>query len=244
MTLVHHELGCIQPLEAISSLCKSHGVALHIDAISAVGKIPPIGSHWLSHADSVAVAAHKIGAIVGTGVIATRRGFELAGSIVGGSQERGIRAGTPTTALAAAFAYAASHVNESLADYQALRPLRDSLQSGIERIGGVVNGIEPAMDDPATRAPHVCHVSFCGIRGGDLVAALDVEGVSVSSGAACSAGVAGPSEAMTHLFSKDRARAGGAIRISLPKTTTERDVRRALTVLEKVLSRGRPMAAQ
>jgi cysteine desulfurase len=243
VSLVHHELGCIQPLESIYSMCKSHGVALHVDAISAIGKVPPSGTHWLSHADSIAMAAHKIGAIVGIGALAVRRGYELAPVLVGGSQERGIRAGTPTTALAAAFAYAASKIIDSTDAYRAIGPHRDWLQQALVRLGATVNGVDASPADAhsspdyATRAPHVCHVSFSGLRGTDLVAALDVDGLSVSSGAACSAGVAGPSESMSLLFPTDRARAAGAIRLSLPKGTTEQDARRAFGIVEKVLQR-------
>jgi cysteine desulfurase len=250
VSLVHHELGCIQPLESIHSLCKSRGVAVHVDAISAIGKVSPPGSHWLSHADSVAIAAHKIGAIAGIGAVAVRRGYELSPVVVGGSQERGIRAGTPMTALAAAFAFAASKVGESLWAYRAIGPLRDWLQNGLVRAGARVNGIEDSSVDSEnlatdrTRAPHVCHVSFGDIRGAEWVAALDVEGLSVSSGAACSAGIAGPSESMTLLFPADRARAAGAVRLSLPKTTTESEVHRALECFEKVLQRRGPAGAR
>ena len=222
---VNHETGVIQPVREAAEVAHACGARLHVDAVQAVGKLDP--SAWAG-ADLVAVAAHKIQGPKGVGALATRPGIKLRPVLVGGAQERGVRPGTQDPAACAGFAVAALRAREAPASHAALAALRDRLEAELLGRGAVRNGEAP-------RVPHVSNLSWPGWRGDELCAALDLEGVAVSSGSACSAGTAEPSPVLTAMVGI--ARAGSAVRVSMGQETTAEDLDEAVQRWARVLAR-------
>lgn len=254
---VNGETGVIQPIAEIAALAHAAGAVVHVDAIQAIGRIEPppapAGSRggWLAHADSVAIASHKIRGPKGIGALATRAGHPLRPVLRGGSQERGLRPGTQDAALAAGFGVAARRARTSIAEYAAVGAARDRFEAGLRALPGVaINGSSGngsgangsgANGEVVARVPHVVHASFRDWSSAELVAALDLEGLAASGGAACHAGVPEPSATLVAMFREDPAehwRLGGPVRFSLPPWTTEADVDRALSIVDRVLARG------
>ncbi len=223
---VNHETGVIQPLAAVAEICRRLGAKLHVDAVQAVGRLPP---ELYRHGDSMAVASHKIRGPKGIGVLGFRAGQAPKPLLLGGAQERGLRPGTVDAVAAAGFGTALARAAHSVEVYASLRPLRDRLQAALAEYS-VVNGQEP-------RAPHVANLSFSGARGDELVAALDLEGVRVSSGSACSAGTTEPSSIIAAMVGRERA--SDAVRVSLGEDTTPYDVDDAIAAFIRVLGASR-----
>ncbi|APR77654.1 Cysteine desulfurase [Minicystis rosea] len=230
---VNHETGVIQPVAAVADLAHARGAKLHVDAVQAVGRLDP--SVWAG-ADLVTVAAHKIRGPKGVGALATQPGIRLRPVLLGGAQERGLRPGTQDPAACAGFAAAAERAREAPARYAALAALRDTFEAALIALGAR-HGQPPARNGDAPRAPHVSNLSWPGWRGDELCAALDLEGVAVSSGSACSAGTAEPSPVLTAMLGEPRAR--GAVRVSLGEETTGEALAEALQRWERVLERQR-----
>jgi cysteine desulfurase len=229
---VNHETGVVHPIAAIAEVARTRGACLHVDAVQAVGKLPPEAWHG---ADLVTVAAHKMRGPRGIGAVATRPGVRLAPLLLGGAQERGARPGTQDASLAAGFRAAARRAEGGMpARYRALGPLRDALESALLDLGREL-GIAVEVNGGAGRVAHVSNLSWAGWRGPELCAALDVEGVCCSSGAACSAGTAEPSPVITAMAGTARARS--AIRLSLGEDSREEDVELALAAFRRVLQR-------
>jgi cysteine desulfurase len=229
---VNHETGVIQPVAEVAVIAHARGARLHVDAVQAAGRLDPAA--W-EGADLVAVAAHKIRGPKGVGAIATRPGVRLLPVLVGGAQERGLRPGTQDPAACAGFAAAAERARETPARYAAVAALRDRLEAGLSALGARF-GQAPQRNGEAPRVPHVINLSWPGWRGDELCAALDLEGVAVSSGSACSAGTAEPSPVLAAMLGEARAR--GAVRVSLGEETTGADVDEALARWERVLARA------
>ena len=219
---LNHETGVVQPVTEVLAVVRARGARLHVDAVQALGRLP--GRPW-EGADSVAVAAHKIRGPKGIGALAFA-GPPPAPLLLGGAQERGTRPGTLDACLAAGFGAAVARLDA--ARFTRLGPLRDRLERALTG-PGTVNGAG------AARAPHVASLSFVGQSGDELVAALDLEGVCVSSGAACSAGTPEPSPVVLAMLG--RARAAGAVRVSLGETTTDADIDHAIHAFLRVLAR-------
>ena len=228
---VNHESGVIQPVAEVAEAVHARGAALHVDVVQAVGKLP---LSW-SQADTLSVAAHKIRGPKGIGALLTRPKLKVHPLLVGGAQERGLRPGTQSAALAAGFAAACEHALEGPARYTALAPLRDRIEKHLLNAGGLLNG--PLQQ--SRRAPHVSNLSLPGWRAAELCAALDLEGVAVSAGAACSAGTAEPSAVVTAMLGQKRAKS--AVRISLGETTSGEDIDGAIAKFERVLNRRAPV---
>ncbi len=232
---VNGETGVIQPIAEIAELAHNRGAVVHVDAIQGIGRIEAPRGGWLSHADTIALASHKIRGPKGIGALVTRAGHPLRPVLRGGSQERGLRPGTQDAALASGFGVAAKRARSSVADYQRVGPVRDRLEAGLRELGAAING------EGAARVPHVVHVSFPEWSSAELVAALDLEGLASSGGAACHAGVPEPSAAMVAMFREhpqDHWRLEGPVRFSLPPWTTEAEVDRALAIIQRVVARG------
>jgi cysteine desulfurase len=223
---VNHETGVIQPVAAAAELARARGAWLHVDAVQAIGKLD--ADAWAG-ADLVSLAAHKLRGPKGIGALATRPHLRLRPLLFGGEQERGLRPGTQAAALAAGLACAAERAVEGPSRHAALAALRDALETRLVALGGAVNG-------SAARAPHVTNLSFDGWRAPELCAALDLEGVFVASGSACSAGTATPSPVVTAMLGE--ARAACAVRVSLGETTTEADIEVAGDAFARVLARA------
>lgn len=228
---VNHETGVVQPVAEVAAIARRCGALLHVDAVQAAGKLAP--DAW-GGADMVSVAAHKIRGPKGVGALCTRAGLKVNPLLFGGAQERGARPGTQDPAACAGLAAAARRAAGggaagSGADrYAGIRALRDAIEVELVALGGVVNGSGP-------RAPHVTNLSFAGWRGEELCAALDLEGVAVSSGSACSAGTSEPSPVLRAMLGPERA--ASAVRVSLGDATSRDDVERAVAAFRTVLAR-------
>ncbi len=224
----NHETGVLQPLEAVALIAHEQGATLHVDAVQALGKVAP--ESW-RFADSLAVAAHKIRGPKGVGALAFRGSKVPKPLLVGGSQERGLRPGTVDPVAAAGFLAALRRVAEGPARYASLSALRDDFERALAAVARV-NGAG------APRLPHVSSLSFQGVSGDELVAALDLLDVCVSSGSACSAGTTEPSTVITSMLGRERARE--AVRVSLGETTTAAEMATAKTAIWRAL--GLPAA--
>lgn len=219
----NHETGVLQPLEQVALIAHSLGATLHVDAVQALGKLPP--ESW-RFADSMAVAAHKIRGPKGVGALAFRGSKTPKPVLLGGSQERGLRPGTIDPIAAAGFLAALEHSAQGPARYAELSALRDDFERAFAPLSAV-NGGEVA------RLPHVSNLSFPGLSGDELVAALDLLGVCVSSGSACSAGTTEPSTVISAMLGRERARE--AVRVSLGETTGSAQICAAKDAFRRVL---------
>lgn len=209
----NNELGTIQPVEEIGSICRSEGVLFHCDAVQAAG-ILPIDVNAMN-IDLLSISAHKFHGPKGVGVMYARRGCVPETYIDGGEQERGHRAGTENVAgivgAAAAFAEAMSERDEKA---ERLCAMRDEIQSGLMKIPGAqVNG------GAAPRLPGTLNMSFDGIDGQSLIFELDLKGLAASSGSACASGSVNPSHVLLALGLPYKL-AHGSLRLSLGKYNT------------------------
>ena len=224
VAVANHETGVIQPLTEIATLTHAVGARLHVDAVQAIGKLR---IETLLGADTLTLAAHKIRGPKGIGALVHRPDRAPLPLLMGGSQERGRRPGTLDPVAAAGFWVAAEWARDGLDKRSALLDLRDRLERQLVSAGALVNG------ETANRLSHVSNLSFPGRAGDELVAALDLLGVAVSSGSACSAGTTEPSKIITAMLGLERARS--AVRISLGDATTGRDIDLALEAFAHVL---------
>lgn len=229
---LNHETGVIQPVAEVAELARAHGAHLLVDAVQAVGKLTP--SIWAG-ADLVTVAAHKIRGPKGIGALLTRPGIKLRPLLRGGEQERGLRPGTQDAALAAGFRVAANRALDGPTRYAAIAARRDRLERDLEAVADRA-GVVVRRNGTAERAPHVINLSWSGWRSAELCAALDLAGVAVSSGSACSAGTASPSPVITAMLGPERATS--AVRISLGEDTTDDEVDAAIRAFGQVLGAG------
>jgi len=226
---VSAEMGIVQPLDHAIGMAQARGVWVHVDAVQAFGRVQD-ATILARRADSVSLAGHKLRGPKGIGALATSPGRRIVPVLVGGAQERGLRPGTVDPIACAGLFAAVSRAETSARAYAALAPKRDRLEAALLARGAERNG------DPSIRAPHVASVSVPGFSGPELVAALDLEGVAVSAGPACSAGTMELSRSLTMLYGEDRARR--TVRVSLGEETTDAEVDFALRVFGEVLQRS------
>ncbi len=225
----NHETGVLQPLREVAIIAKEAGARLHVDAVQAAGKVTP--DEW-RHGDSFSLAAHKLRGPKGIGALVIASGILPAPVLLGGSQERGLRPGTVDPVSAAGFAAAVRRLVRGGPERHAnLGALRDRVELAVSQLADV-NGVAP-------RLPHVTNLSVHGWSGDELVAALDLAGVAVSAGSACSAGTSSPSPVITAMAGTERAK--GAIRISLGDETTSENVDLAISLLVRIVT-GHPSA--
>jgi cysteine desulfurase len=217
----NHETGVLQPLADLAEVVHAAGLRLHVDAVQAFGKVDPAA---LRVADAVAVASHKIRGPKGIGALAFR-GPAPPPLLVGGAQERGLRPGTVDAVAAVGFRAALGLAASGPPRWAALRALRDQFEAAF-RDYAAINGAEP-------RLPHVSNLSFAGVNGDELVAALDLLGVQVSSGSACAAGTAEPSPVILAMLGRERARS--AVRISLGDETSVEELSEAKALFFQAL---------
>ena len=242
LMLANNEVGTIQPVDVIAAQCRQHGALLHTDAVQAVGKIP-VSVRALG-VDLLAMSAHKFSGPKGVGAIWIRRGVRLISQATGGRQERNRRGGTENVPAIAGMGVASRLAREALSGghLDAMRVLRDRLEAGVlETIEGtVVNG---AADG---RVPNTTNISFDGIEAESLLIALDLEGVAVSTGSACSSGTLEPSHVLKAM-GLPQAFARNSLRFSLGPSTTAAEIAFVLDVLPRLVSKlrrlGRTAAA-
>ena len=207
LMLANNETGTLQPVQAAAALCRQHGALLHVDAVQAAGRI---GVDLVAlGADSMALSSHKLGGPKGAGALVLRAGQEIAPLIRGGGQERGRRGGTPALPAIAGFAAAA------IAPRTDLAAMRDAAEAYAVGCGAVVLG-------GLSRLPNTTCLALPGVRADTQVIALDLAGIAVSAGAACSSGKVARSHVLDAMGAG--ALAGEAIRVSLPWNATWDDV--------------------
>lgn len=238
--VANNEAGTINDAEGLSITAATAGVALHLDAVAALGHVP------LSFRDlrgdaaggvglvAMSLAGHKIAAPVGVGVLVAARTARVTALLRGGAQQRGLRAGTQDVAGAAAFATALELAEiERTGEAARLRALRDRLISGIR---SAVPEAE-LLGDPTDRLPGNAHVLFPGAVGESLLFLLDVAGVAASTGSACQAGVAEPSHVVMAMGRSERD-ARSVLRFSLGRTSTDADVEAVLAAIGDAYARA------
>ena len=242
--LANNEIGTLQPISEIGALVREERAQringrqlwFHCDAVQAAGRIP-LDTEALG-CDLLSLSAHKIYAPKGTGALFVRRGVRLVPQNVGGHQEREKRAGTEGVPGIVAFGMAAKLAREEMLQRsEHERQLRDRFEAGVaERIEDIVfNG------DHARRLPHLSNISFRFIEGEGLLISLDLQGVAVSTGSACSSGTLEPSPVIQALGRNDEL-ARGAIRFSFGKDNTVEDVDYVLEVLARVVDKLRQLS--
>ncbi len=234
----NNETGVIQPVAELAQLCHERRATFHSDAVQAFGKIPLELED--AGGDLVALAAHKLGGPKGVGALFVRGEVELEPIVYGGGQEGGLRAGTENVAGIVGFAAAATvAVSELQTESARLGALRDRLESGLrEALPEIfVNG-----GDAPRRLPNVLNVSIPGIDLEGLLTALDLEGICVSSGSACTTGSVEPSHVITAM-GREGDLARNAIRLSLGWGTREDDIAYVLRVFPKLVKRLRAFAS-
>jgi cysteine desulfurase len=228
---VNHETGSVLPIADYAGLCAARGVPVVVDACQAYGKRPIDVSRL--PVDALIVASSKVGGPGGAAALWLARQRQLTPLLHGGAQERGRRPGTPHVAALVGFGAAAAELGERLEARPRLGALRDRLEQAARALGGQVNGAA------GERVETVTNLSFPGWRAEVLVAALDIEGLCVSAGAACSSGLGAPSPVLRAMYPAEPWRAEAALRFSLGPETTEAEVEAACTVLARVLGRAR-----
>ena len=229
--LANNETGVIQPLDDVVRLAHAKGALVLCDAVQAAGKIE-IDTAALG-VDLLTLSAHKLYGPKGVGALWIRHGTPLKALVHGGGQERHRRAGTENVAGIAGFGRAASLARERLsADATHLRDLREALDKELLAITGAQrNGEEP-------RLPNTTNVSFEGVEAESLVLALDLAGVAVASGAACSSGSIEPSHVL-RAMRLPPARVRGALRFSLGRHNTTADISQAAVAVREAVARQR-----
>jgi cysteine desulfurase len=235
--MANNETGVLQPVEEIAKLASEAGVLFHTDAVQAAGKVPidveRIGCHALS------ISGHKIHAPQGTGALYLRKETRIQPLLHGGTHERSRRAGTENVPGIVGLGKAAEFALQGFqrGDDKKLAALRDRLQQGIlaqiDETG--VNG------NAAARVPNTSNIYFDHIDGEPLVIALDLKGLAVSGGSACSSGAVEPSHVLSAMgLHPDRARA--SIRFSLGKQTTAQDIDFALALVPETVAHLRDLS--
>ncbi len=235
---VNNETGVIQPIPELAALAREHRVPFHSDAVQALGKIPldlsalPI--------DYASFSAHKLGGTKGAGALYARPGAHFAPLLRGGPQERRRRAGTENVPGAVGFGAACEAAGRDMEERAGrLGALRDRLWDGIAA------KIPDSHQNGSTehRVPHTLSVSFAGADGEALVAALDIEGIAVASGAACASGSTEPSHVLVAM-GVPSAIGAGSVRLSLGVDTVADDVERVLDMLPDVVARVRDAVSE
>ncbi len=234
--LANNEVGTLQPIAEIGQRVRAarergQTIFLHTDAVQAVGKIP-VSVDELG-VDLLSISGHKLHAPKGIGALYVRKDVRLAPQQLGGHQERDRRAGTENVSGIVALGRAAALARAELPDVMPrLRELRDRLEDQLaERIPGcTVNGLRDQ------RLPHVSNLHFGPLDGDSLVIALDLQGIAVSTGSACSSGSTEPSAVLTAMgFSREHVK--GSLRLSLGRDTTAEDIAYVADVLPRLVEK-------
>ncbi|MDQ1390961.1 MAG: cysteine desulfurase, partial [Acidobacteriaceae bacterium] len=235
--MANNETGVLQPVEEIGKIAAEAEVFFHTDAVQAAGKVAidvkQIGC------DALSISGHKMHAPQGVGALHVRNGTRLQPLFYGGRHERSRRAGTENVPGIVALGKAAELAQQGFErdDHKKMSALRDRLQQGIlaqvEEAG--VNG------DGAPRVPNSSNIFFDHVEGESMVIALDLKGLAVSTGAACSSGTIEPSHVLTAMGLRS-ARARASIRFSLGKQNTAEDIEIALALVPETIARLRELS--
>jgi cysteine desulfurase len=229
----NNEIGTIQPIAEIARLAHERGALVHTDAVQSVGKVP-VDVRALG-VDLLSLSAHKFNGPKGAGVLWVRRGTRVQPILTGGKHERNRRAGTENVPAIAGLGVAARLAVDKLAtEGTRLGALRDRLEAGILGTvpGTAVNGT------PSMRVPNTSNISFDRVEAESLLIALDLEGIAVSTGSACSSGTLEPSHVLRAMgFPAHRTQ--NSLRFSLGLFSTEEEVDRVVEVLPRLVEKLR-----
>ncbi len=241
--MANNETGVLQPVDEVGKIAAEAGICFHTDAVQAAGKVTidvkQIGCHALS------LSGHKMHAPQGVGALYVRKGTRIRPLLHGGRHERSRRAGTENVPGIVALGKAAQLAREALSrgDDKITAAMRDRLEQRIlarvEDAG--VNGAR-GNGEAAERVPNTSNIRFDNIDGEALVIALDLKGLAISTGAACSSGAVEPSHVLLAMgLRNDQARA--SIRFSLGKQTTDEEIDFALELVPETIGRLRELTA-
>jgi cysteine desulfurase len=213
----NNETGVVQPVAEIAALAHSRGALVHCDAVQAAGKLP-LDVAALD-VDLMTLSAHKIGGPAGVGALIVRDGLDLMPLLIGGGQERRRRGGTENLIGIAGFGAAAAAVADDLADQPRLAALRDRIEAGVRALAPAAR----VFGADADRLANTSCLTMPGITSEIQVMALDLAGVAVSAGAACSSGKVAASHVLRAMGIAE-AEAASAIRVSLGWRSEAADV--------------------
>jgi cysteine desulfurase len=232
----NNEIGTLEPIEAIGQICRQKGVPLHVDAVQTVGKIPV--SVDALQCDLLSMAAHKFYGPKGVGALYVRPGTRMHAFIHGGSHERNRRAGTENVAGIAGMGAAAEWAEKEMKSSEKhVRSLRDKLEKAIfSHVECVrLNG------HPSERMFNTSNLSIEAVEGEGLIIGLDMQGICVSSGSACSSGHTEVSHVLKAI-GVPLELAKGSMRLSLGQDNTAEDIDKVIDVLPKVIERLRTIS--
>ena len=231
-TLVaNNEVGSLQPLSEIAAIAREHSVPVHLDAVQGFGSIPLSLSEL--GVDAMSISAHKLGGPVGVGALVVSRAASPLDPLIHGGGQQVSRSGTLDAAGAVAFSHAAmSTFERSPSEREQRRGLRDALIDGL----GVLEGV--SVRGSSNRLDNNVHITMEGASGEVALYLLDAEGIYVSTGSACQAGVAESSHVVSAMGLGDQA-ARSALRFTLGYATTQAEITRVLEVFPSVLERAR-----
>jgi cysteine desulfurase len=231
----NNEIGTIQPIAELARIAHERGALFHTDAVQSAGKIP-VNVKTLG-VDMLSISAHKFYGPKGVGGLWIRRGLRVLPLLTGGRQERGRRAGTENVAGIVGMGVAARIARGKMTDEAArLSALRDRLEAGVVTAvpGTAVNGA------PEQRVPNTTNISFDRVEAESLLIALDLEGIAVSTGSACSSGTLEPSHVLKAMgFNAHRTQ--NSIRFSLGAANSQTDIDRVIAVLPGIVEKLRSL---
>ncbi|MBS1271794.1 MAG: Cysteine desulfurase IscS [Candidatus Marinimicrobia bacterium] len=229
----NNEIGAINPIGEIGALAHKHDIPFHTDAVQTFGKLS-IDVKELN-VDALSVSGHKIYGPKGIGFLYVNRNLDIIPQLTGGAQERNLRAGTENLPAIMGLAKAVElSMEKRESESERLRNLQHQLEAGLtEQISGTtVHG------HPEKRIPGLTHIGFDNVDGESLVMNLDMRGIAVSSGSACSSGSVNPSHGLMAMgYEPDRAKS--AIRISLGRSNTEEDIPVLVEAIKEEVARVR-----
>lgn len=235
LMLANNETGALQPVARLAELAQDRGIAVHTDAVQAVGRIP-VDFRALGVA-TLAASAHKFHGPVGAGVLLVRKGVRLGSRLFGGGQQQGRRPGTVAVPLAVGLARALelwqAELEARLARWSALR---GRLETGLVEALGPGRVVRNGPADDALRLPQTANLGFPGLDGDALLMQLDLAGVAASLGSACASGSTRPSPTLVAMRVPDD-RLRSSVRFSLGANTTEADIEAALPRIVAVVER-------
>lgn len=233
----NNEIGTIQPVTEIAQAAKAQGALVHVDAVQSAGKLP-LDVRGLG-VDMLSISAHKLYGPKGIGALWLRRGVRLLPFVTGGRQERNRRAGTENVPAIVGFGIAAEHAMAKMGETSArLCSLRDRLEHGL--LEAVPGAARNGTAEP--RVPNTTNISFERIEAESLLIALDLEGIAVSSGSACSSGTLEPSHVLKAMH-LPHARTLSSIRFSLGESNTQAEIDRVIRVLPPLVEKLRSLTA-
>jgi cysteine desulfurase len=233
--LANNETGVVQNVSAIAEIAQRKGVTFHTDAVQALGKLPlDFAELNRCGVQVMSLSGHKIGAPQGVGALVLDKRLDIWPLLHGGGQEKGLRTGTENVAAIVGFGAACAWLPQR--SRQALRQMRDTLETGVRQLGGVIFGAE------AERLPNTSFFAFPGIDGETLVMALDRAGFAVASGSACSSDSTDPSPVLLAMGVPPEL-AQGAVRVSFGWSNTMAAVQEFIQALNTELQHLRQYAA-